>query len=154
MARSFPTFGGQGRPGFQNGVVGVLGVRSECASRSCHSDSIAIVVVAASAVEEIIVSALLHEPLSFDDASLPSLVVLHQQLWASSRVHAGRIKQDSPELSGVTVCVSIYLVNNVIVHSFSENSRVDNSFRSVCDQRCALVGIRPEDVVSNGGSDR
>lgn len=78
VAWSFPTFGGHWRSGFEDGVVGVFGVWAEWAGCSCHSNRIAIVVVTASTVKEIVVSALLHEPLAFDYPSLPGLVVFHQ----------------------------------------------------------------------------
>lgn len=151
---SFPTFGSKWRSGFENGIIGVFGVWAECAGCSRHSNSIAIVVVAAPAVEEIVVAALLHEPLPFDNPSLPNLVVLHEQLRASTSAHACWIQQNCPKFSWMSVCVSIHLVNNIIVDSLSQNSRIDDSLRSIGDQRSAFVSIRSKDVIWNGSSDR
>lgn len=92
-----------------------------------HSDSIAVVAVAAAAVEEIILPILLHEPLSLDDTVLPRLVIPHEVNGLANDTHACRVEQRCPKLSLVSVSITIYFVHDIVACSVFQDCRIDDS---------------------------
>jgi len=131
MAWALPTFLSHGASCFQNGIIWIFSIWSQGIIRFGDTHSIAVIIIAASTIKQIVNSSLFHEPLSLDNTTLPSLVVFHQQNGVTSGGHSCWVKQNCPKLSGMSMSISIYFIYQIVVHSLPEYCCVYQSLRGI-----------------------